>query len=124
MPLDILARAVREAPLAALASPFWSALMLRVDADSRSMIGGFRLRRRREREEAKEDAAQEKERERRQKAIANAQAALDEATREHDERAATLNDRRDALEKKSQAEDERWVLEKKKLESALRRARD
>jgi hypothetical protein len=83
-----------------------------------------RERRRREREEAKEEAAQEKERERRQKAIANAQAALDEAKREHDQRATTLNDERDALEKKSQAEDERWALEKKKLESALRRARD
>jgi hypothetical protein len=83
-----------------------------------------RERQRREREEAKEEAAQEKERERRQKAIANAQAALDEAMREHHERAATLNDERDAFEKKSQVEDERWALKKKKLESALRRARD
>jgi hypothetical protein len=83
-----------------------------------------RERRHREREEAKEEAAQEKERERRRKAIANAQATLDEAMREHDERAAILNDERDALDKKSQAENERWTLEKKKLESALRRARD
>jgi hypothetical protein len=44
--------------------------------------------------------------------------------REHDERAATLNEERDALEKRSQAEDERWALQKKNLESALRRARD
>jgi hypothetical protein len=78
----------------------------------------------REREEAKEEAAQEKERERRQQAVAKAQAALDEAMREHDERAATLNEERDALDQKSQAEDERWALEEKKLESALRRARD
>jgi hypothetical protein len=83
-----------------------------------------RERRRCEREEAIEEAAQEKAREHRRKAIANAQAALDEAMRKHDERAATLNDERDALEKKSRAEDERWALEKKKLEGALRRARD
>jgi hypothetical protein len=83
-----------------------------------------RERQRREREEAKEEAAQDKERERRRKAVANAQAALDKAMREHEERAETLNEERDALEKRWQAEDERWALEKKKLESALRRARD
>jgi hypothetical protein len=49
---------------------------------------------------------------------------LDEAMREHDERAATLNDERDAFENRSEAEDERWSLQKKKLDSALRRARD
>jgi hypothetical protein len=93
-------------------------------ADRKAAQAYERERQRREREEAKEEAARQKERGRRQKAIANAQAALDEAMREHDERAATLNEERDALEKKSQAEDERWALEKKKLESALRRARD
>ena len=43
---------------------------------------------------------------------------------EHDERAAPLKNERDVLDKKLQAEDQRWALEKKKLESALRRARD
>ena len=47
-----------------------------------------------------------------------------EALREHDDRAATLNGESDALENRSQAEDECWALEKKKLESGLRRARD
>jgi hypothetical protein len=93
-------------------------------ADRKAAQAYERERRRREREEAKEEAAQEKERERRQQAVAKAQAALDEAMREHDERAATLNEERDALDQKSQAEDERWALEEKKLESALRRARD
>ena len=83
-----------------------------------------RERQRRERGEAKEEAAQEKERERRRKAVANAQAALNEAMREYEERAETLNDERNSLEKRLQAENERWALEKKKLESALRRARD
>jgi hypothetical protein len=93
-------------------------------ADRKAAQAYERERQRREREEAKEEAARQKERERRQKAIANAQAAFDEAMHEHDERAATLKDERDVLEKKLQAEDERWALEKKKLESALRRARD
>jgi hypothetical protein len=101
-----------------------SLLPSRTKATDRKAAQAYeRERQRREREEAKDEAAQGKERERRQRAIANAQAALDEAMREHDERAATLNDERDALEKKSRAEDERWALEKKKLESALRRVR-
>ena len=83
-----------------------------------------RQRQRRERGEAKEEAAQEKERERRRKAVANAQAALNEAMSEHEERAETLNDERNSLEKRLQAENERWALEKKKLESGLRRAGD
>jgi hypothetical protein len=83
-----------------------------------------RERQRRERGEAKEEAAQEKEPERRRKAVANAQAALNEAMREYEERAETLNDERNSLEKRLQAENERWALEKKKLESGLRRAGD
>ena len=83
-----------------------------------------RERQRRERGEAKEEAAQEEERERRRKAVANAQAALNEAMSEHEERAETLNDERNSLEKRLQAENERWALEKKKLESGLRRAGD
>ena len=92
-------------------------------ADRKAAQAYERERQRREREEAKEEAARQKERERRQKAISNAQAAFDEAMHEHDERAATLKNERDVLEKKLQAEDQRWALEKKKLESALRRAR-
>ena len=83
-----------------------------------------RERQRRERGEAKEEAAQEEERERRRKAVANAQAALNEAMSEYEERAETLNDERNSLEKRLQAENERWALEKKKLESGLRRAGD
>ena len=83
-----------------------------------------RQRQRRERGEAKEEAAQEEERERRRKAVANAQAALNEAMSEYEERAETLNDERNSLEKRLQAENERWALEKKKLESGLRRAGD
>ena len=49
---------------------------------------------------------------------------MNEAMREYEERAETLNDERNSLEKRLQAENERWALEKKKLESALRRARD
>ena len=49
-----------------------------------------------------------KERERRQRAVDRAQAALEEAEREHDKRAAALDAERTAVEKQSQAEDVRW----------------
>ena len=52
-----------------------------------------------------------KERERRQRAVDKAQAALEEAEREHDKRAAALDAERTAVEKQSQAEDVRWEKE-------------
>jgi len=65
-----------------------------------------------------------KERERRQRPVDKAQAALEEAEREHNKRATALDAERTAVEKQSQAEDVRWEKEKEKLEGALRRARD
>jgi len=79
--------------------------------------------RQRESERRKEEAASAKERDRRQKAVANAQAAIEQAKREHDKRASTLEFVRAAIEKRSQAEDARWEKQKQKLETALRRAR-
>jgi hypothetical protein len=83
-----------------------------------------RVQRRREAERAKEEAAREKERARRDKLVATAQAALDEAQREHDERAETLETERAAIQKRIDAEDTRWSSEKEKLTTALRRARN
>ena len=61
---------------------------------------------------------------RRKQAIDKAQAALERGEREHDKRVATIEAERDALEKKSQAENAHWSKEREKLESAMRRARD
>lgn len=80
--------------------------------------------RRRERERHREEAAQEKERERRRAAIEDAQAALEKAEREHDTRTATIDAERTSLEKRSQSEYQRWETERKKLQGALRRAKD
>ena len=77
----------------------------------------------REKERRKEEAARQKERERREEAVARAQASLDAAEREHAKRARVIEDERDALERRSQAEDARWREQKGKLEAALRRAR-
>ena len=56
-------------------------------------------------------------------AIARAQSAMDEAERDHDERAGAIEAELAAVEKRSRAEEARWEQLKGKLESALRRAR-
>jgi hypothetical protein len=94
------------------------------DAERRAALAFQKEEKRRERERRREEAAREKQRERGQRAIDKAQAAFDEAERKHDERMAAVETERDALEKRSQAEDARWAKEKEKLQSALRRARD
>jgi colicin import membrane protein len=70
-----------------------------------------------------ERAAESKKRERREKAVAKAQAAFDEARRDHDARAATIEAERAAVEKRAQDEEARWGKQKDKLAAALRRAR-
>ena len=75
-------------------------------------------------ERRKEESTRQKERERRQRAVAKAKGALEKAQREHDRRTGTIEAERSAVEKRSQAEDARWKKQKKKLESALRRAHD
>jgi|tagenome__1003787_1003787.scaffolds.fasta_scaffold20985076_6 colicin import membrane protein len=78
---------------------------------------------RRERERRKEELAWAKERERRDKAAAKAQAALDDAREEHEANATALEAERSAVEQRAQAEEARWEKQKKKLQDALRRAR-
>ena len=47
---------------------------------------------------------------------------MEKSEREHHKRVATIEAERNALEKKSQAEDARWAKEKDGLERALRRS--
>jgi hypothetical protein len=75
-------------------------------------------------ERQRAEAAREKEGQRRQQAVDKAQAALDEAKSAHAEKSAAIDAEREALEKRSQAEDVRWENHKRKLEAALRRARE
>jgi colicin import membrane protein len=92
--------------------------------DKAAALAFEREHRKREGQRRKEEAAIAKERGRREKAAADAQAAIETAKREHEKRASTIEMERARLEKRSQAEDARWEKHKKKLEIALRRARD
>jgi colicin import membrane protein len=83
-----------------------------------------REQKRRDSERRKEETARKKERERREQAVAKAEAALEEAKRDHETKVEEIESERAALDRRSQAEDARWEKQKEKLETALRRARD
>ena len=85
-------------------------------AARKAALAFAREQRRRENQRRKEEAARERQRQQRNQAIARAQAALEMSEREHQE-VATIEAERNALEKKSQAEDARWAKEKDGLES-------
>jgi hypothetical protein len=93
-------------------------------AERKAALAYEREEQRREREQAKQEAAATKERERRRQAVDKAQAALDAAEREHSERAAAIEVERGAVEKKARVEDDRWESQRRKLEAALKRARN
>jgi hypothetical protein len=92
-------------------------------ADRKAALAFEKEQKRRERERAKEEAAQRRERERRQKAVDEAQSALDVARRKHEKNASDIQAELEALEERSQAEEARWDKEKGRLDAALRRAR-
>jgi hypothetical protein len=92
-------------------------------AERKAALAYEREQSRRELERAKEEAARQKERERRQQEVDKAQAALDKAEQEHTKLAAAIEAEVEALAKRLQTEQARWDEEKKRLESALRRAR-
>lgn len=78
----------------------------------------------RDSERRKREAAQAKERERREQAVAKAEAAIEHARQDHDERMREIDAERASLEERAQAEDQRWEKQKEKLDAALRRARE
>jgi hypothetical protein len=92
-------------------------------AERKAALAYERDEKRRELERAKEEAARQNKRERRQRMVDKAQAALDKAEQEHAKRATAIEAEVEALAKRSQTEQARWDKEKKRLESALRRAR-
>ena len=93
-------------------------------ADRKAALAFAKEEKRRDRERAKEEAALQKERERRRAAFEKAQTALDAARRKHEATVAGIQSEAQALEKRSEAEEERWAKEKARLEDALRRARN
>jgi hypothetical protein len=92
-------------------------------AERKAALAYEREEKRRESERAKEEAAARKERERRQQAVDKAQAALDRARREHEERASAIEAERAEIDKRAEAEDARWARQNETLEATLRRAR-
>lgn len=79
-----------------------------------------------QKDDAKRKRAEEAEaltRERREAAIASAQSKLDDAEREHDGAMADLETERSAIEKRIEAEEDRWNGQREKLEAALKRAK-
>jgi hypothetical protein len=92
-------------------------------AEQRAAVAYEREQKRRDRARAREEAARQKEREHRQQAVDKTKSALDKAEREHADRAGAIQAEADAIEKRAQAEDARWIKEKERLDAALQRAR-
>jgi hypothetical protein len=92
-------------------------------AEQKAAVAYEREQKRRDRERAREEAARRKKREHRQQAVDKAQSALDKAEREHAERAGAIQAEADAIEKRAQAENARWIKERERLDAALQRAR-
>ena len=72
----------------------------------------------------KEEADREKKRKQREQAIATAERAFALAEREHQKKVKKIDEDRASVDERSKTESARWETQKRKLESALRRARD
>jgi colicin import membrane protein len=81
-----------------------------------------REERRRKSERRKEEAALAKRREQRERVTAKARAEFDAAEREHALKIAGLDKERALIDKRSQAEEDRWDTQRKRLKEALRKA--
>jgi hypothetical protein len=88
--------------------------------DRKAALAFEQEQKRRERKRAKQEAARQKERERRQRAVDKARAALEAALHRHQKNMTDIQAERLAVEKRSQAEEDRWEKERIRLETALR----
>jgi colicin import membrane protein len=78
--------------------------------------------RRRRLQRQKEEITAAKVRARRKAAIEKAEAALENARRQHDEKAASIESDREILERRAQDEEKRWQKLKSRLEGGLQKA--
>lgn len=97
-------------------------------AQKAAIIQFDREKGRRERERAREDAdrskreaAEAREAQQRRHEADRIQALLDKAQLRHEKAVADLQDQRDALGRKSDAESRRWSLERQRLEAELKK---
>ncbi len=122
LPTDISDRA-RTRPAGSRAKKERSRKTISKKSGRKAALAFEREQARRENERRKQEAAEAKLRERRERAIAKAQAALEEAEQDHASKADAIEEERAVIEQRARAEDARWQKQKKNLESALRRAR-
>jgi hypothetical protein len=95
------------------------------DRQARAAAAAFaKEEQRRETARRKEEAARAKDRARREKAVAAAEAALEQARRDHEARADEIEAERAALDERAGAEEARWDKQRIKLQEAVRRARE
>jgi colicin import membrane protein len=87
--------------------------------ERRAVAALERERLRREKQRQKEEAEAAKAR---QAAMEKAEAALDKAKRDHDEKAAEIEIELTALQRRAEAEEERWTELKERLQRELRKA--
>jgi colicin import membrane protein len=93
------------------------------DAAARKAAVAFEEKQRqREIQRRKEEAAEARTRERREQKVSKAQAAFDKAESEHGARAAAIEDERAELERRGDQEEAHWEREKKRLDTAIKRA--
>lgn len=124
LPKDLPAGTTRRAPAKRSAKRPEPPTKAIDDKTAREAARAFeKEQKRRDSERRKEEAEHAKERERRERAIAAAEAALEQARHDHEARVEDIEKDRAALDKRSQAEDARWRKKKEELEAELRRAR-
>jgi colicin import membrane protein len=79
--------------------------------------------RQREIQRRRQEAAEAKKREHRQRKVATAEAAFEEARKEHDAKVSAIEGERAKLEQRADQEETRWEKVSKRLQTAVHRAR-
>jgi hypothetical protein len=123
LPKDLGLGAVRRAPAARRPKVAKPTKAVDEKTAREAALAFERERKQRERRSRQEEAAREKESERRERAVAAAEAGLEDARQAHQARVGEIEKSRRALDRKSETEEALWNRKKEQLERALRRAR-
>jgi colicin import membrane protein len=110
-------------PKAAPKSPSGAKARPNPQSDRAAILSFEKARKARDRQRAEEDARSAKERAQRRRATGKAQAALDGASAAHKRIMEAIEKDRDKIDRRAQAEAERWDLQRKKLAKAVERSK-
>jgi colicin import membrane protein len=94
------------------------------DETARRAALAYEQERQRESAQRKEEAELANRRQHRERAVIKVEAELDAAERDHAIRVAAIEKERALVDKRAQAEDERWTKLRERLRVAVRKARD